>query len=84
MKIVEPDNLIRAFPLRIHDKADLSYKNFDDRIEIKLVNKDTGETSERIYYKIEEGITVHEAVKIDNILYFMHNEIGLNLWGFKL
>lgn len=77
-------NEVRAFPLRVHEKAKLSIKEFDDRLELKLVNKNTGEISERIYYKVDEGITAHEAMKIDAIIYFMHNEIKLNLWGYEI
>lgn len=74
---------IKAFHLRIHEKAELSYNEFDNRLELKLTNKETGQTSEKTYYKINEGITITEAMKIDTIIYFMHNDIGLNLWGSK-
>lgn len=71
----------QVYKLRVHDDADLSSIEFDDRIEFKLVNNITGKTSKRNYYKLTEGITINEAVKIDTIIYYMHNEIGLNIWS---
>lgn len=71
---------VRAFPLRIHEDAELSCNEFEDRLEFKLVNKITGKTSERPYYKLDKGISVGESVKINTIIYHMHNEIDLNLW----
>lgn len=73
-------NEIKAFSLRVHEKAKLSINEFDDRLELKLINEDTGKTSEKSYFKLDKGIDIHEAVKIDTIIYHMHNEIGLNLW----
>jgi hypothetical protein len=73
-------NQVRAFTLRIHEKAQLTSNEFDDRLELKLINTTTGKTSQRTYCKLEEGVTMNEAVKIDTIIYHMHNEIGLNLW----
>lgn len=74
---------MRAFQLRIHEKAELSSSEFEDRLELKLINKDNGKASERTCYKIDEGIAMNEAIKIDTIIYHMHNEIGLNLWNSK-
>jgi hypothetical protein len=71
---------VKAFPLRIHKNAELFYDEYDDRLEFKLVNKENGEIAQRSYYKIDDGITVNEAVKIDTIIYHMHSEIKLNLW----
>lgn len=71
---------VEAFPLRVHEDADLSIVNFEDRLELKLTNKITGVFSEKPYYKLEKGIDVHEAVKIDIIVYHMHNDIGLDVW----
>jgi hypothetical protein len=73
-------NEVRTFTLRVHENAELSCEEFDDRLEFKLVNKITGKISERPYYKLDTGISVGEAVKIDTIIYHMHNEIDLNLW----
>lgn len=66
--------------MRVHKNAELSIANFEDRLEITLSNKITGATSKRMYYKLEKGIDVHEAVKIDIIVYHMHNDIGLDVW----
>lgn len=75
---------VKAFPLRIHEKAEFSYEDLEDRIELKLVNKETGSKCERTYYKLkDEQFSVKEAVKIDTILYHMHNKIDLNLWDLK-
>lgn len=75
----------RAFPLRVHVEASLATKDFKDRVEFTLTNKETGAIAERTYYKLQENVlTVEDAMKIDHILYFMHNEINLNLWGFDL
>lgn len=76
-------NQVKAFHLRVHEKAELSCNEFDDRLDFKLVNKDTGKISERNYFKLHEGISINEAVKIDTIIYHMHNEINLNLWESK-
>lgn len=73
-------NQVRVFKLRIHEKAELISNEFEDRLELKLINKETGAIEERTYYKISEGITIAEAVKIDTIVYHMHNKIGINLW----
>jgi hypothetical protein len=71
----------RAFQLRIHEKAEFSCEDLEDRIELKLVNKETGSKCERTYYKLEDRVMdVHEALKIDTILYHMHNKVGLNVW----
>ena len=73
-----------TFPLRVHDKATLSFEDYRDRIELTLTNDETGSTSERTYYKQEENyLAANEALKIDTMLYFMSNEIGLNLWESK-
>lgn len=75
---------IRVFPLRIHKNAELLYEGLEDRIEIKLINKETGIKSEKTYFKLKDEVfSVIEAAKIDTILYHMHNEIGLNLWDLK-
>lgn len=73
------DNL-KAIPLRVHEKAKLSIDVLDDRLELKLINKDTGESIEEPYFKLDSGIDINEAMKIDIIVYHMHNKIGLNLW----
>lgn len=70
----------KAFTLRVHEKAELTCVEFDDKLELKLINKDTGKSSEKPYFKLEKGIDMKEAMKIDAIVYHMHNEIGLNLW----
>lgn len=71
---------VRAYSLRIHDKAELSIVGFEDRLEITLTNKETGDTAEETYYKIDTAFLAAEAMKIDTIIYHMHNKIGLNLW----
>lgn len=77
-----PEEYVRTFPLRIHEKAEFSFDDLEDRIKLKLVNKETSSKSEKTYYKLEDRvIDVHEAMKIDAILYHMHNDIDLNLWG---
>jgi hypothetical protein len=75
--------LARVFPLRVHDKAELSFDDLNNRIELKLVNKETGDSCKRTYYKLDESFSMVEALKIDTILYHMHNKIGLNLWDMK-
>lgn len=76
------ENGVRAYSIRVHDKAKLTTEDFDDRIELKLVNKETGKESNKTYYKLD-SMTLHEVVKIDAIVYHMHNDIGLNLWGYE-
>lgn len=71
---------IKAFPIRIHDKAKLTCIEHDDRLLLKLVNKVTGKAVEKPYFKLDTGVDLHEAMKIDVIVYHMHNEIGLNVW----
>ena len=79
-----PEGYVRAFPLSIHEKATFSFEEFEDRLELKLTNNETGNVSQRPYYKLkDEPFSVNEASKIDIILYFMSNEIGLNLWNSK-
>lgn len=73
-------NKTRAYSLRVHDKAELSITGSEDRLELTLTNKETGESSEETYYKIDTPFLVGEAMKIDTIIYHMHNKIGLNLW----
>lgn len=73
-------NKVRAYSIRVHENAEFSFTDLEDRLILKLVNKITGKTSERPYYKLEKGIDVFEAVKIDTIVYHMHNAIGLDLW----
>ena len=72
---------IRAHSLRVHEQAKLTFEDFTDKILFKLTNKDNNKTTEKYYYKIGK-IDAKELVKIDSILYHMHNEIGLNLWDY--
>ena len=76
-----PEGYVRAFPLTIHENATFSFEDFEDRLELKLTNKETGLVSQRPYYKLEEGLSVHEAHKINMILRNMSREIGLDLWN---
>lgn len=73
-------NVVKLFQPRVHDKAELSIADFEDRLELKLVNKVTGKTSEKPYYKLDTGMDMGEAMKIDFIVSHMHNAIGLDLW----
>ena len=70
----------KAFSLRIHEKAELTCTEFDDRLEFKLINEDTGKSVGKPYFKLDKGIDMNEAMKIDAIVYRMHYEIGLDLW----
>lgn len=72
--------VVRGYSIRVHDKAELTCEEFEDKLELSLRNKDTGDLVKRSYYKLETGINTKEAMKIDTIVYYMHNEIGLNLW----
>ena len=71
---------VRTYSIRVHDKAELSCRDFEDRIILTLKNKDTGATREEYYLKLDSGFDVKEAMKIDAIVYHMHSKIGLNLW----
>ena len=73
-------NKVKAFSLRVHEKAELSIKEIDDKLELTLINKETGNSVEESYFRLDKGIDVQEAVKINTIIYHMHNKIGLNLW----
>lgn len=75
---------VGAFPVRVHGSANLSIDEFEDKLVLRLTHEITGKTSERNYFKLETGIDLQEAVKIDTIIYHMHNEIGLNLWDFPI
>lgn len=76
-------NGVRAYSIRTHDKAEISCEDYEDRLEITLKNKDTGDSIKKSYYKLETGIDIEEAIKIDTIVYHMHYEIGLDLWKSK-
>lgn len=71
---------VRAYSIRVHEKAELSCEEFEDKLELSLKNKETGELVKKSYYKLDTGMSMTEAVKIDTIVYHMHNEIGLDLW----
>ena len=76
-----PEGYRMAVPLRVSDNAAFSFNDLEDKIELKLIHKETGKESERTYYKLEDRtMDATEAIKINTILYFMHNEIGINLW----
>lgn len=76
-----PEGYRMAIPLRVPNNATFSFNDLDDRIELKLVHKETGKTSERTYYKLKDRtMDIGEAMKIDHILYFMSSEIGIDLW----
>lgn len=77
-------NQAKAIPFRVHEDAELYCVDFDDRLDLKLVNKFTKKSSERSYYKLAEGFSIGEVVKIDSIIYFMHGDIDLNLWESKI
>jgi len=70
---------IRAHSMRVHEQANLIVEDFEDKLLFKLTNKVDNKTAEKYYYKIDKMDT-KELVKIDTILYHMHNEIGLYLW----
>lgn len=72
--------MVRAFPLRVHSNAKISIKDFDDKLELELRNTLTNESTKRKYLKLDSGIDINEAVKIDTIIYHMHHDIGLNVW----
>lgn len=73
-------DIARAHVIRVHDKAKLTCEEFENRLELSLKNKETGELIKKPYYKLETGIDIGEVIKIDTIIYHMHNQIGLNLW----
>jgi len=76
-----PEGYVRAFQLRVHEKAEFSFEEFKDKIDLTLVNKETGTRSERAYFKLKgESLTIYDTSKIDTILYFMHRDIGIDLW----
>lgn len=66
------------YELLIHRDAELVAQEYLDRITLKLINKKTKEFSVREYYFIEEGITLKEISKIDVIIQFLHQDIGLD------
>lgn len=71
---------VQAYPIRIHENAELTCVDHDDRLTLKLTNKVTGRATEKPYFKLDTGIDIREAMKIDAIVYHMHYEIGLDLW----
>lgn len=69
----------RLHTLRVHEQAKLRIEDIGEHLLLKLTNMINGKYSEKQYRKI--GIMdMTEALKIDNILYHMHYEIGLDLW----
>ena len=62
----------------IHRDAEFEIEKYSNRISLKLINKITKEFSVREYYFIEEGITLKEITKIDIIIQFLHQDIGLD------
>lgn len=74
---------VRAYSIRVHERAKLSCEEFENRLEFKLINTVTGKSTERTYLRLDTGIDAREAMKIDAIVYHMHNEIGLNVWSSK-
>jgi len=69
---------IRAHSMRVHEQSNLTVEDFEDKLLFKLTNKVNDNTAEKYYCKIGK-IDAKELVKIDTILYHIHNEIGLNL-----
>lgn len=71
---------VRVYGIRTHSKAELSCEEFEDRLMLTLKHKETRKTVSEVYYKLDTGIDIGEASKIDIIVHHMHGKIGLDLW----
>lgn len=64
--------------LLIHRGAEFEVEQYLDHFVFKLTNKNTNVTSLKEYWFLDEGITLKELTKIEIIIQFMHQDIGLD------